>query len=210
MKKGFIAICTAFLLLATISVEAADKAAAKKAKAEAKEWKKKLKSLDVASYKKLLEEKEAAESEKSSYLAQLDALDAENTNLKNQTSQLKASLSQMEEEINAKASEPIVEVAPIATTPSGNNMDQGVAFKVQIGSFKTLGSAASLASGNDNFGAESDGDNNKYTIGAFRSYQDADLMKKYLRKMGVRDAWIVSYKDGNRVSIKEVADYINE
>ncbi len=36
----------------------------------------------------------------------------------------------------------------------------------------------------------------KFTIGIFRDYWEADKFKKYMREMGVKDAWIVPYKDG--------------
>ena len=38
----------------------------------------------------------------------------------------------------------------------------------------------------------------------FREYFEANEFKDYLIAMGVEDAWIVSYRDGNRVDIKEV------
>lgn len=44
----------------------------------------------------------------------------------------------------------------------------------------------------------------KYTIGHFRNYWEADKLKKGLRSMGIQLAWIVPYKDGNRVLLKEV------
>ena len=36
--------------------------------------------------------------------------------------------------------------------------------------------------------------------------EEADTFKKYLREMGVKDAWIVSFKDGQRVPIKDVLE----
>ncbi len=44
----------------------------------------------------------------------------------------------------------------------------------------------------------------KYTIGHFRNYWEADKLKKGLRSMGIELAWIVPYKDGERVLLKEV------
>jgi hypothetical protein len=46
----------------------------------------------------------------------------------------------------------------------------------------------------------------KVTLGNFRDYWEADKFKKYLRDMGVKDAWIVPFKDGQRVDIKEVLE----
>ena len=33
-----------------------------------------------------------------------------------------------------------------------------------------------------------------------------DKIKKYMRDMGVKDAWIVPFKDGQRVDIKDVLE----
>ena len=60
---------------------------------------------------------------------------------------------------------------------------------------------------NPNFGGEAkDGEPQKLTIGIFRDYWEADTFKKYMREMGVKDAWIVPYKDGQRVEIKDVLE----
>ena len=48
----------------------------------------------------------------------------------------------------------------------------------------------------------------RYTLGIFRDYPEADNFKKYMREMGVSDAWIVSYNDGVRVPLKEVLDNV--
>jgi len=65
---------------------------------------------------------------------------------------------------------------------------------------------------NPNFGGEKSQDGvNAYTIGLFRDYWEADTFKKYMREMGVKDAWIVPFKDGQRVDIKDVLEgVVNE
>ena len=40
----------------------------------------------------------------------------------------------------------------------------------------------------------------------FPTEKQADTFKKYLREMGVKGAWIVAYKDGKRVPIKDVLE----
>ena len=50
----------------------------------------------------------------------------------------------------------------------------------------------------------------RYTLGEFRDYWEADKFKKYLREMGVKDAWIVPYKDGKRVPIKDVLEGVRQ
>ncbi|MCS6833093.1 MAG: hypothetical protein NZ521_05940, partial [Flammeovirgaceae bacterium] len=46
----------------------------------------------------------------------------------------------------------------------------------------------------------------KYTIAYFRDYWEADTFKKYMREMGVKDAWIVAYENNVRRDIKQVLD----
>jgi hypothetical protein len=46
--------------------------------------------------------------------------------------------------------------------------------------------------------------NKKYIIGSFRDYWDADLFRNYLCEMGIKDAWIICYRDNQRVSITDI------
>ncbi len=186
----------------------------KEEKETEKEWKKKLKKLEWEDYKKLLEEKDQLKKDKKVLSENEDALEDEISQLKANNSQLKATLDQMETELNnaMKAPEPKVKepVVKNVASSSTDNFNEGVAFKVQIGAFKNLKSAASYSKNNDNFGAEADNDVTMYTIGEFRDYSDADALRKYLVKMGVKGAWVVSYKNGKRVHIKEVIDHIKK
>ena len=81
--------------------------------------------------------------------------------------------------------------------------EDGVLFKVQIGAYNNLD--LSSYANHSNFGLEKDTDGTlKYTLGIFKSYPDAESFKNMMRDMGVKGAWIVSYKDGERVDISEV------
>jgi hypothetical protein len=86
-------------------------------------------------------------------------------------------------------------------------MDEtGVVFKVQIGAFRNK-DLSKYFDNNENFGGENQDDGvQKITLGLFRDYWEADTFKKYLREMGVNDAWIVPYKDGIRVAMKDVLE----
>ena len=87
---------------------------------------------------------------------------------------------------------------------------QGVIFKVQIGAFKNK----DLTKYFDNskfFSGDVDGDGTKkYTVGYFSEYWEANNFKKYLREMGVKDAWIVPYKGKERLNIKDVLEGVVE
>lgn len=87
-----------------------------------------------------------------------------------------------------------------------NPLPEGVVFKVQIGAFRNRNLQKYL-NNSRNFTGETDPDGlRKYTLGYFQDYWEADNFKRYMREMGVHDAWIVSYKDGRRVPIKDVLE----
>jgi hypothetical protein len=94
--------------------------------------------------------------------------------------------------------------SPVAANPM--DFSKGVIFKVQIGAFKNK-DLAKYFENNPNFGGEvKESEPQKITIGIFRDYWEADKFKKYMREMGVKDAWIVPYRDGERVEIKDVLE----
>ena len=97
----------------------------------------------------------------------------------------------------------------VASNNTGGNIDEskGVVFKVQIGAYNKK-EDLSKYDNSSNFSAENKDVLQKFTIGVFKDYREADTFKKYLREMGVKDAWVVSYKDGNRVPIKDVLEGI--
>ena len=84
-----------------------------------------------------------------------------------------------------------------------DDYSKGTVYRVQVGAFRNKDLMKFTE--HKRFHAEEDQDGvKKYTIAAFRDYWEADLFKKYLREMGVKDAWIVAYKDGSRVQIESV------
>jgi hypothetical protein len=86
------------------------------------------------------------------------------------------------------------------------DFSRGVVFKVQVGAFKNK-DLSKYFDNNPNFGGEvRENEPQRITIGIFRDYWEADQFKKYMREMGVKDAWIVPYKDGQRTDIKEVLE----
>ncbi len=79
---------------------------------------------------------------------------------------------------------------------------EGITFRIQIGAYEQIN--LSQYANQQNFGVEQSGAAQKFTIGLFRSYREADSFKKYLQQMGVKDAWVVAYREGNRVKIEDV------
>jgi hypothetical protein len=175
-------------------------------KQEKKEWKKKAKefSKNPANLKQLTEEKQAAETQLASVNQKLTQLQASVSDKDARVAELEDQLSQTRTQLTSTRAE----LAQLKETPVVNPMDfsQGVVFKVQIGAFKNK-DLAKYFENNPNFGGEvKEGEPQKVTIGIFRDYWEADTFKKYMREMGVKDAWIVPYRDGQRVEIKDVLE----
>jgi len=167
----------------------------KEDKALEKEWKKKLKQLDALSYKKLVEDQASLRSENSE-------LSTKVTNLESEVMSKNTELEKSKGE-NTKLAE---EVASNVTKSGVKPNEKGVLFKVQIGAFRNK-DLSKYFDKNPNFSGDVDADGTKkYTLCYFNDYWEADKFKKYLREMGVSDAWIVAYKNGNRVDIKEVLE----
>ncbi len=168
-------------------------------KKEAKEWKKRMKKTSPESFKNMIDENKSMKSQVSSLRSELDNVDDQLAAKDDQINQYAAQAADLRDQLataNAKANN--------ASSNSGGNINEnvGVVFKVQIGAYKEINLSEDNSS---SFGSEK-GDLNKYTIGVFKDYWEADTFKKYIREMGVKDAWIVSYRDGQRVDIKEVLE----
>lgn len=199
MKKSIIV----FFCLALIA--ASTQSFAQLSKKEKKEWKKKAKEYakNPANLKQLTDDKQTA--------------DATVTTLNQKVSQLQSSVSEKDSkiasledqlsELRGQLTAANTELTSLKENPAASmDFSKGVVFKVQIGAFKNK-NLAKYFENNPNFGGEAkDKEPQKLTIGVFRDYWEADTFKKYMREMGVKDAWIVPYQDGQRVEIKDVLE----
>src|SRR5690606_10229076 len=171
-----------------------------------KEWKKKAKEFarNPANLKQLTEDKEAAEGQVSSLNDRLTQLQRTMSNKDARIAELEDQLAQARAQLTSTRAE----LAQLKEKPVVNEMDfsQGVVFKVQIGAFKNK-DLQTYVDNNPNLGGEvRDNEPQRITIGIFRDYWEAGEFKKYMRGRGVKDAWIVPYRDGQRVEIKDVLE----
>lgn len=83
----------------------------------------------------------------------------------------------------------------------------GLIYGVQIGAFVFYEMDNPPADAQDVIVERADGFN-KYVIGSFRTYEEAGSFRDELRKMGVKDAWIVPYIDGVRATMDEANAYL--
>lgn len=176
-------------------------------KDEAKEWKNKAKEYkkDPEALKNLVEEHQSLQGQVNSLKSENNAMQSRLSDKDAKISELQDDLTKLRSDLSAAKAEARKAKAEPATPTTGSNMVDGVVFKVQIGAFRNK-DLSKYFDNNPNFGGESADDMQKITLGQFRDYWEADTFKKYLREMGVKDAWIVSYKDGNRVELKDVLE----
>lgn len=86
----------------------------------------------------------------------------------------------------------------------------GLVYKVQIGAFVHFDIRSYLKDTGENFEGETQDGMNKYTMGNFREYDVAEAFKKDVQKLGIKDAWIVPYIDGTRVTMAEAKEYLGK
>ena len=202
MKTRVLIVCLALIFSGTSVF-------AQLSKAEKKEWKKKAKQYakNPATLKQLTEEKQVADNSVVDLTNQTKSLNSQISDKNARIAELEDQINRMRSDLNSARAE----LAQLKANPVVNPMDfsKGVVFKVQVGAFKNK-DLSKYFENNPNFGGEAaDKDKNepqKITIGIFRDYWEADTFKKYMREMGVKDAWIVPYKDGGRVELKDVLE----
>jgi hypothetical protein len=160
------------------------------------DWATKLKETDPMSLKELYQERD-------DFKNQVAAKDQSIAELTKQLAELKANSVKIPVEKNE------TDVSSAGYDRQNANSD-GVVFKVQIGAFRNK-DLTKYFENNKNFSGDVDSDGTKkYTLGYFSDYWEGDRFKKYLREMGVKDAWIVPYKAGKRLNIKDVLEGIIE
>jgi hypothetical protein len=201
------------LLVLALCLAVGFTASAQLSKEEKKEWKTKYKAYkkDLEGFKELVEENGTLKSQLSTSKRQL-------ANLQSQMGEKDAKVAELQDQLNraqaqiaaAKQAEMAAKDAlgnqkPVqVTTKSPVSMD-GVVFKVQIGAFEKK-DMSKFFDNNPMFSGQDEDGMQKITIGFFKDYWEADTFKKYVREMGVKDAWIVPFKDGKRVPIKDVLE----
>nr|PZN48240.1 MAG: Ezrin/radixin/moesin family protein [Bacteroidota bacterium] len=198
MKKQLILLfCLALIFASTESYS-------QLSKKEKKEWKKKAKEYarNPANLKQLEEDKQAADAQVSSLTQRVNQLQSTMSSKDSRIADLENQLAQAQNQLSAARAE----LEQMSKNPNPMDFSKGIVFKVQIGAFRNK-DLSKYFQNNPNFGGElSEDGGQRLTIGIFRDYWEADTFKKYMREMGVKDAWIVPYRDGNRVEIKDVLE----
>ena len=180
---------------------------AQMSKDEYKEWKNRAKELkkNPEELKALVEENESLKSKASSLSTQVENLQSQLNSKNAQIAEAQQAAKAAEAAADA-ARKKAMEMQPKAQAEAAPMDESGTWFKVQVGAFKNI-DMSEYFKNNPNFSGETAEDGaQRITLGRFRDYWEADKFKKVLREMGVKEAWIVPYKEGNRVPLKEVLE----
>jgi len=186
------------------------KAEQKAHKKEMKEWKKRKKKMSSEDFKQLMEEQvqlkgtaAGAASDIESLENQVATKDGQIGDLQKQVTRMQAAYQSAQRELDNLQQNMPTQPAYNPELINGEDFSKGVVFKVQVGAFRKV-DLEKYAETSKDFSQEEGEELRKYIIGNFRNYEDANVLKRYLREMGVDDAWIVPYRDGQRVPLKEV------
>ncbi len=171
---------------------------------DSKDWKKKLKELTPEEYKRLVDDNSNLQKQVSELRGEAEHYRSESQSKDAQIAKLLAEIKETESKTAATPAQ-----APVTNSSSNSNkavQSSSILYKVQIGAFRNKDLQKYLDN-HPNFSGDTDSDGTrKYTLGAFTDYWEADRFKKYLREMGVKDAWIVAYKNGARIPIKDALE----
>ncbi|MFN8395944.1 MAG: hypothetical protein U0176_15005 [Bacteroidia bacterium] len=180
----------------------------KKEKAEAKLWKKKAKSY-AKSPLTLRDDLETANK-------QLKECSDRNKNLQAKFAGLESTIDSLQNALNAKNSELAAlqtKYDKLQTAFEGtkkvveSNIIPGLIYHVQVGAYVHFDMNQHLVQTDKTFEGETRDGMNKYMMGNFKDLKNAEGFRDDVRKLGIKDAFVVPYIDGKRVTMDEAAKY---
>lgn len=83
---------------------------------------------------------------------------------------------------------------------------KGYYYRVQLGAYKFFDVKSKTNKEDDTFLTETKNEIDKYVVGLFFTLEEADKFKNDIRKLGIKDAFVVPYKDGQRITHKEALE----
>ncbi len=107
----------------------------------------------------------------------------------------------------AEKKEPYNENDPIPIEPE---LPEGIIFKVQVGAFRNPIPQDHFNDFAPVMGERTGKGITRYTVGLFKSFSQADRAKEEIRSMGYRDAFVVAFRDGERISPTRARELLSE
>ena len=192
----------AFLLLGAVSVQAQDKND-KALKEELKRYKKmspeqiKLMKDNLTKKSDELKRAEANYSLVAAQLRDVQSAQATNDSLENALREENTRLkSELDAAKTAAAAMPATSSA--SSMKASSKMAMGTTYGVQIGAYS--GYAMPKSAMGSGVREDRDGGLVKYVVGSYKERSQAESLQQALVEMGIKDAFIVMYRDGQRVA----------
>jgi cell division protein FtsN len=171
-----------------------DKKSFREAKKEMREY-----YYDIEKYESLKQDMAKAKAKSDSLNEELEKLRQLETNTETEADKLKE-----EKERNEKV---VAELEEKASQPAElKEIPDGIFFSIQIGAYYRRNISHLIEKDKADLKVEENNGMKKYLIGGYTSYEEAAEARKKLRSVGAKDAWIVAYKDGQRVPMSEVRE----
>jgi chromosome segregation ATPase len=206
-------IRTSLMLLATLLTLTGSVVAQELSREERREWQNIAREYrrNPEALRDLTEERDRYRQDYQDLQAQLSRLEAaqgeENTRLaqlEQENAQLRTELANAQEtirQLQIQQAQP-EEVEPDMEGETGADYSVGVVYRVQVGAFRRNQIPAQLQELPD-LTVEEESGMQKVLVGNYRDYADAQQRVAALKRQGFKSPWIVPYKDGRRVSLKE-------
>lgn len=131
-------------------------------------------------------------------------LEAEIAKLNAEKKQLVNELNVLNEENKALQKEAMMMAKTDLESPK---IPEGLSFKIQLGAYNA--NIVSFFQDQKKLETENVAGKNKYVIGYFESFEQAKNAEKDFKKLGIRDAWLVPYKNGFRISDADANNELN-
>jgi hypothetical protein len=211
MKRYLSILVILLMSFAVISpVMAQDDAKADKAKekAEKKLWKKKAKTY-AKSPLSLRDDLEAVNKQLKDCNARNKDLQAKLVSQENTIDSLQAALSAKIAELSALNTkyDKLQAAYEAQKNVTDKNIQPGLIYHVQVGAYVHFDMNQHLVHTDKTFEGENRDGMNKYMMGNFRDLANAEAFRDDIRKLGIKDAFVVPYIDGTRVTIEEAGKY---
>ncbi len=189
-----------FLALFSVSFGAFAQKDDDKTKELKKKWKGIKDDMEVPAFKKMLDEREQLQGE-------TEGLKRNLVNMKTVVSEKDDEIRRLNEEIASLQAG--MKQAGITEKNEVDGTKQtggyaGTIYRVQVGAYAKT-DFSQYNGNNSNFTVEKEGEVIRYILGHFIKLEEAKNFKNYLQSVGVKDAWVVGYKDNARMAAEEQA-----
>ncbi len=159
-----------------------------------------------AALRDFVEDCERSQQEMAGLRQQLTGYEGQSGDMQNQLSTAEASAEQAYQEIQSLRQQ--LTAMENAQRPDEMITDQpeaqvkGVVFQVQLGAYAQNKVDTDMATGDALDLTDQDG-MQKVVVSRFRTYQNAANLRDRLKKMGVKDAFVVAMNDGQRIDVQQ-------